>query len=54
VSGDVQIDGSQSDKAAVTVESLSGNIRLILPANPSASLVMKTFSGDVSLRRSRH
>jgi DUF4097 and DUF4098 domain-containing protein YvlB len=48
VSGDVQIDGSLSDKAAVTVESLSGNIRLILPANASASLVMKTFSGDLA------
>jgi DUF4097 and DUF4098 domain-containing protein YvlB len=48
VSGDVQISGNLADKAAVTVESLSGNIVVTMPASLSANLAMKTFSGGLT------
>ena len=48
VSGDVHISGGLTDKGSMAVESLSGDIVLRLPGTPSAALVMKTFSGDLS------
>lgn len=48
VSGDVRVDGALADRGTLAVESLSGNIELLLPGTPSATLLMKTFSGDLA------
>lgn len=47
VSGNAQITGSLAAGGTLTVDSMSGNVQLQLPANTSAMLHASTFSGGL-------
>lgn len=47
VSGDAQLAGSLAPGGNITVDSMSGNVQLQLPATTSATLHARTFSGDL-------
>ncbi|QWT18677.1 DUF4097 domain-containing protein [Bacillus sp. NP157] len=47
VSGDTQIHGGIIDGGKITVDSMSGDVELALPAATSAKLEASTFSGDL-------
>lgn len=47
VSGDIQFQGGLAPGARVSINSLSGVVDLMLPADVSASFRISTFSGDI-------
>jgi DUF4097 and DUF4098 domain-containing protein YvlB len=47
VSGDTQITGGPASGGKITVDSMSGDVQLQLPADTSAHLEASTFSGDL-------
>jgi DUF4097 and DUF4098 domain-containing protein YvlB len=47
VSGDVEISAAPTGSARLNLESMSGSIRLNLPASLSANIEASTFRGDV-------
>lgn len=47
VSGDTQITGGPSGSGKITVDSMSGDVQLQLPADASAHLEASTFSGEL-------
>lgn len=47
VSGDVQVNGGVQASGTLTVDSMSGNVQLQLPAGTSAALHASSFSGDL-------
>lgn len=47
VSGDTRIQGGVQPNGKLTVDSMSGDVEVALPANTSARLEASTFSGDL-------
>jgi len=47
VSGDTQISGGPTRDGKLTVDAMSGDVQLQLPANTAARLEASTFSGDL-------
>lgn len=59
VSGDVQIAGGPAPDGKLSIDSMSGNVQLQLPANTSATVHASSFSGNLhsdagSVQKSEH